>query len=78
MQTLGADRLRVGEVSLLGPVLIARLLDESVLATVEHVFNMLRVVLRLIVCKLVLVGKLDRARPIEELRGTICRHILDL
>ena len=78
MQTLRADRLSVREVSLFGPVLIAWLLNQSVFTAVEHVLNVLRVVLGLIVCKLLLVRKLDRACPIEELRCTVSGHVLDL
>ena len=57
---------------------MAWLLDERVVSAVKHVLNVLGLVLRLLACKLVLVGELNRTCPIEELGGTVSRHILNL
>jgi len=57
---------------------VAWLLDERVITAVKHVLNVLGLVLRLVVCKLVLVRQLDRTCPIEELGCAVCGHILNL
>ena len=66
-----ADRLRIREVVFLSAVLLCLLLHRSVISDIEHIFNMLRLILRGAMVELLFMGQLDRARSIEELRSSI-------
>ena len=73
---MGADGLGVGEVALFDGA--RGLLGRAVIRHIEHVLHVLGMVLRLVLVELLLVGQLDRACPVEELRRTVLTHVLEL
>ena len=76
LEAVWADRLRIWEVVFLGAVLLCLIFYRSIISDIEHIFHMLRLVLRGAVVELLFVGQLNRARSIEKLRGTVGWHVL--
>ena len=50
----------------------------SFLVTAKHVLNMLGLVLRNVLMDFLFVRQLYGSSPVEELAGSICRHVLEL
>lgn len=77
LQVLRADGLRIREALFL-LALVAVLGGRAPIIDVEHVLNVLRLILRSVTVRLLLVRQLDWPSTIKELRGAVGRHILEL
>ena len=52
--------------------------SNSFISSIEHVLNMLGLVLRSVLMDLLFVRKLNRSSSVEELGSAVSRHVLEL